>query len=84
MIYLYQQHWFSIVDLVMIFTIGEKRTQRINYISLNNYHKNVKLTMEVNPTKLLETHLFNQIGTYITQVNRKETETPKNLSSCIL
>ena len=32
MIQLYQQSRFSIVDLLMIFTIGEKITQRINYI----------------------------------------------------
>ena len=51
--------------------------------SLNNYLKNIKLTTEVSPTKLLDTHLFHQNGTYMTQVHRKETKTPKHWSSCI-
>ena len=29
------------------------------YHSLNNYHKNIKLTIEDSPTKFLGTHLYN-------------------------
>ena len=68
----------------MIFTIGErKNTEDKLYHSLNNYHKNMKLTIEVSPTKFLDTHLFNQNGTYITQAHGKETKTSTHSSSCI-
>ena len=53
-----------------------KKTQDKFYHSLNNYHKNIKLTVEVSANKFLDTHSFNQNGTYITQVHKKETKTP--------
>ena len=43
----------------------------------------MKLTIEVSPTKFLDTHLFNQNGTYITQAHGKETKTSTHSSSCI-
>ena len=60
-----------------------KKTQDKFYHSLNNYHKNIKLTVEVSANKFLDTHLFNQNGTYITQVHKKETKTPTHCWSCI-
>ena len=71
----YQQNRLFIVDLLMIFTIGEKNTEDKLHHSLSNYHKNIKLTIEVSATKFLDTHLFNQHGTSISQVHRKETKT---------
>ena len=59
-----------------------KKTQD-KFYSLNNYHKNIKLTVEVSANKFLDTHLFNQNGTYITQVHKKETKTPTHCWSCI-
>ena len=66
-----------------IYNRSEKNTEDKLYHSLNNYHKNIKLTTEVSPTKFLDTHLYNQNGTYITHVHRKETKTPTHCSSCI-
>ena len=43
----------------------------------------MKLAIAASLTKFLETQLFNQNGTYITQVHRKETKTPIHCSSCI-
>ena len=60
-----------------------KKTQDKFYHSINNYHKNVKLTVEVSANKFFDTHLFNQNGTYITQVHKKETKTPTLCLSCI-
>ena len=54
----------------------KKNTEDKLYHSLNNYHKSIKLTIEAIPNKFFDTHLFNQHGTYITQVHRKETNTP--------
>ena len=66
-----------------IYNRGKKNIEEKLYHSLNNYHKNIKLTIEVSPTEFLDTHLFNQNGTYITQVHRKESKTPTHWSSCI-
>ena len=62
----YQQTRLFVVDL-LIFTIGEKDTEDKLYHSLSNYHKNIKLTIEVSATKFLDT---------FSQVHRKETKTP--------
>ena len=66
-----------------IYNRRKKNTEDELYHSLNNYHKNIKLTIEVSPTKFLDTHLYNQNGTYITQVHRKETKALTHWSSCI-
>ena len=62
----------------MIFTIGQKRTQRINYI----IHLIIVIT-SLNLQLNYNSHLFNQNGTYITQVHKKETKTPRQWSSSI-
>ena len=66
-----------------IYNRRKKNTEDELYHSLNNYHKNIKLTIEVSPNKFLDTHLFNQNGICIPQVHRKETKTPTHWSSCI-
>ena len=43
---------------------------------LNNYHPNIKLTIEVNPSKFLDTKLFNINGPYKFNVYRKNTKLP--------
>ena len=40
--------------------------------ALNSYHKNIKLTIEINPIKFLDTHLHNKDGTYVTKVYKKQ------------
>ena len=58
-----------------IYNRRKNNTEDKLYHSLDNYHKNIKLTIEVRPTTFLDTHLFNENGTYITQVQREETKT---------
>ena len=41
---------------------------------LNNYHPNIKLTIEINPTKFLETEIIDNEGTIETKVYRKTTK----------
>ena len=61
-----------------IYNRRKNNTEDKLYHSLSNYHKNIKLTIEVRPTKFLDTHLFNQTGTYITQVHRKKPKQQHN------
>ena len=51
--------------------------------ALNSYHKNIKLTIEINPIKFLDTHLHDKDGTYVTKVYRKEAKIPAHWSSQI-
>ena len=44
--------------------------------ALNNYHENIKLTIELSPSKFLDTQLINAEWKYITKVHRKENKTP--------
>ena len=66
-----------------IYNRRKKNIEDKLYQSLNSYHKNIKLTIEVSPTKFLDTYLCNKNGVYITQVHRKETKIPTHWSSCI-
>ena len=51
--------------------------------ALNNYHENIKLKIELSPSKFLETHLVNVEGKYITKAHRKESKVPIHWSSKI-
>ena len=51
--------------------------------ALNSYHKNIKLTIEINSVKFLDTHLHNKDGTYVTKIYRKEAKIPAHWSSQI-
>ena len=46
---------------------------------LNNYHPNIKLTIEVNPSKFLDTKLTNINGAYKFNVYRKNTKLPSSM-----
>ena len=48
---------------------------------LNNYHPNVKLNIEVNPSKFLDTKLTNINGAYKFNVYRKNTKLPSPCTS---
>ena len=40
--------------------------------ALNNFHENIKLTIEIGTSKLLDTQLINLEGKYITKNHRKK------------
>ena len=44
------------------------------YERLNNYHPNIKLTIEINPDKFLDTEIINNEGAIETKVYRKTTK----------
>ena len=48
---------------------------------LNSYHQNIKLTIEVNPSKVLNTKFTNINGTYKFNVYRKNTKLPSPWTS---
>ena len=48
---------------------------------LNSYHENIKLTLEVNPTKFLDAELIREKGEIKTQVFSKSTKLPVHWSS---
>ena len=60
-----------------------KKNIEDSFKALNSYHKNIKLTIEINPIKFLDTHLHNKDGTYVTKVYRKEAKIPAHWSSQI-
>ena len=43
---------------------------------MNNYHPKLKLTIEVNPRKFLDTEIINDNGFIETRVHRKKTKLP--------
>ena len=44
--------------------------------ALNNYCENIKLTIELSPSKFLDTQITNIEKKYITKIHRKETKKP--------
>ena len=59
-------------------TINHRKINQIDLLfnDLNNHHQNIKLTLELNPKKFLQTNLEFQNGILITSVHRKETKLP--------
>ena len=53
------------------------------FFKLNNYHRNTKLTMEISPTKFLDTQLVNLNRKMETNVYRKQNKLPVPWSSNI-
>ena len=51
---------------------------------LNNYHPNIKLTIEVNPSKFLDTEILIKNGIIETSVAVKESKIPSHWSSAVL
>ena len=60
------------------------KNQRDNlFEKLNNYHLNIKLTIEVNPSKFLDTEIMIKNGIIETSVAAKESEIPNHWSSAV-
>ena len=56
----------------MILMYKEKRVNHINsFIDLNSYHENIKLTLEINPKKFLDTEIISTNQVIETQVYNK-------------
>ena len=51
--------------------------------ALNNYHENIKLTIEISPSKFSDTQLINMEWKYITKGHRKERKISIHWSSKI-
>ena len=66
-----------------IYNRRKKNIEDSLFKALNSYHKNIKLTIEINPIKFLDTHLHNKDGTYVTKVYRKGAKIPAHWSSQI-
>ena len=66
------------------FTTEERKGENdMLFDRLNSYHPKIKLTLELNPSKFLDTKLICQNGFYVTRVNRKKTKLPIPWSSKI-
>ena len=50
---------------------------------LNNYHPNIKLTIEVNPSKFLDTEIMVKNGIIETSAVVKESQIPNHWSSAV-
>ena len=57
-----------------MFNRRKVNTKDILFESLNNYHPQIKLTIETNPKKFLDTKLILTNGIYNTMVHRKSTK----------
>ena len=58
-----------------------KLGDNVLFDQLNSYHPNIKLTIEVNPSKFLDTKLTNINGTYKFNVYWKNTKLPSPWTS---
>ena len=58
-----------------------KLGDNVLFDQLNSYHPNIKLTIEVNPSKFLDTKLTNISGTCKFNVYRKNTKLPSPWTS---
>ena len=54
----------------------QKLGDKVLFDRLNNYHPNIKPTIEVNPSKCLDTKITNINGTYKFNVYQKNTKLP--------
>ena len=59
-----------------IYTKRKKGIHDKLYESINNYHPNIKLTIEINPNKFLDFEIIENKGAIETKVYRKTTELP--------
>ena len=66
-----------------IYTRRKKGIHDKLYERLNNYHPNIKLTIEINPNKFLDTEIIENKGVIETKVYRKTTKLPVPWSSNI-
>ena len=66
-----------------IYNRRKKNIEDSLFKALNLYHKNIKLTIEINPIKFLDIFFYNKDGTYVTKVYRKEAKILAHWSSQI-
>ena len=66
-----------------IYTKRKKGIHDKLYERLNNYHPNIKLTIEINPNKFLDTEIIENKGVTETKVYRTTTKLPVPWSSKI-
>ena len=64
-----------------IYNRRKKNIEDSLFKALNSYHKNIKLTIEINPIQFLDTHLYIKDETYVTKVYRKEAKIPAHWST---
>ena len=69
------------VDDIITRRLKNAPDQLFNY--LNNYHPRIKLTVEINPVKFLDTKIICENGTCKTEVFRKETKITPHWSSAV-
>ena len=66
-----------------IYNRRQKKTVDKLYDGLNNYHPKVKLTVETNPLRFLDTEIIHNRGMIETRVHRKKTKLPTPWASNI-
>ena len=66
-----------------IYNCRQKNTVDKLYDGLNNYHPKVKLTIETNPLRYLDTEIIHNNGMIETRVHRKKTKLPTTWTSNI-
>ena len=59
-----------------IYNRRQKNTSDVLYDALNNYHPKIKLTIETNPQRFLDTEITHINGTIETRVHRKKRKLP--------
>ena len=57
-----------------IYNCRQKNTCDVLYNAINNYHPKIKLTIETNPQRFLDTEITHINGTIETRVHRKKTK----------
>ena len=55
-----------------IYSRRKKNIEDSLFKALNSYHKNIKLTIKINPIKFLDTHLHNKDGTLLLKYIEKK------------
>ena len=66
-----------------IYNRRQKNTCDVLYNAINNYHPKIKLTIETNPQRFLDTEITHINGTIETRVHRKKTKLPTPWTSNI-
>ena len=64
-----------------VITRRKQNTTDTLFTKINNYHKNIKFTLESSPDKFLDTKIIYNDGHVKTEVHRKETKLPINWNS---
>ena len=57
--------------------VSRKNNNDVLYDALNNYHPKIKLTIDTNPQRFLDTEITHIDGTIETRVHRKKRKLPK-------